>query len=309
MNWFAKKAQRNEVIGVEFGADGVAFAYIQRPATQEPRLLHCEYLAIDPSVNAAELLRSRLSKLGISQVPCNLVLSANLYQLILGESPKVPAHELAEALRWRIKDLIQFPVADAIIDAFPLPEEGARGGNRLSYAVVAQRSTIADLVGKAKSANLELAAIDIPELAIRNLARTCCDTQRGVALIQLTKGEGNLQIILDDKIYLLRHFLLPYTGGLRDEIPAEALVLELQRSLDYFERQMRQTPPSQVFIYGQNVTGEKITDEIRQGLGVAIDMLNLHSGLQINGDIPEHTFSYCLSALGAALRQDAVGVV
>lgn len=308
LNWFGTKVRKNEVVGVEFTPDGVAFAYIQRPATQEPRLIHCEFLPADSSVDPAELLRARLAKLNLQDVPCNMVLGSGHYQLILGEAPKVPAEELAEALRWKIKDLIQFPVADAVINAFLLPEDSTSGGNRLAYAVVAQRNIILDVIAQSKAAQLKLEAIDIPELAIRNLAQTCCDTQRGIALIQLNRGEGNLQIIRDNQVYLLRHFVLAYEGGLRDELPAEALILELQRSLDYFERQMRQVPPSQVVIYGENITAEKITPEIRESLAVSIDVLDLHTGLQINGSVQEHTLSYCLLAVGAALRQESVGV-
>jgi len=308
LNWFGAKTRKNEVIGVEFTADGVAFAYIQRPATQEPRLVHCEFLSSENSDNTAELLRNRLAKLNLQDVPCNMVMSSGNYQLILGEAPKVPAEELAEALRWKIKDLIQFPVADAVINAFLLPEDSVSGGNRLAYAAVAQRNIVLDMIAQAKVAQLKLQAIDIPELVMRNLAQTCCDTQRGIALIQLSKGEGNLQIIRDNKVYLLRHFALPYEGGLRDEVPAEALVLELQRSLDYFERQMRQVPPSNVIIYGENVTAEKITSEIRESLSVSIDVLDVHTGLQVSHNVQEHTFSYCLLAVGAALRQESVGV-
>jgi len=307
LNWFAKKSRKNEVVGVEFGADGVAFAYVQRPAMEEPHLIHCEFLPFDASVNPADMLRNRLLKLGLQQVPCNMVLSYGHYQLVLGEAPKVPDNELAEALRWRIKDMIQVPVGDAIIDAFLLPEDSARSSNRLAYAVVAQRPAVIEAIAQAKTAQLELLAIDIPELAMRNLALACCDSQRGIALIHIGKNEGNLQIIVDNKVYLLRNFVLPYDAGLRDEIPAEALILELQRSFDYFERQMRQTPPAQVVLYGENITLEKITDDIRNSLLVSIDVLDVHKGLQINANVQEHTLFYCLRAVGAALRQESVG--
>lgn len=308
MKWFGAKARQNEVVGVEFAADGIAFAHIRRPATQQPLLVNCEFLPTDASANSLELLRARLAKLGLQKAPCNFVIANGQYQLLLGEAPKVPPEELAEALRWRVKDLIQFPVADAIIDAFLLPEDSARGTSRMAYAVVAQRNNVAQLVANAKAANAELNAIDIPELALRNLAQTCCDTKRGVALVKLSQGGGSLQIIRDGNLYLSRQFSLAYNGGLLDDLPGDALVLELQRSLDYFERQLRQSPPSHVFLCGENVTADKLTPEIRNGLAVTIDVLKLDAGIQIAEDVAEHNLSLCLLALGAALREDAVGV-
>jgi MSHA biogenesis protein MshI len=303
---FNRKLRKNEAIGVEFTSEGVAFAYVQRPATQEPRLVYCEYLPCDASANVSDVLRQRLVKLGLQHLPSTLVMNSSQYQLLLGDAPKVPAEELAEALRWRVKDLIQFPIADAIIDAFLLPEDSARGVSRMAYAVVAQRNQVTQLIAQAKAAQLQLENIDIPELVLRNLAQTCCDTKRGIALIKLGQGGGSLQIIRDGSLYLSRQFSLAYNGGLLDEIPAEALVLEVQRSLDYFERQMRQSPPSHVYLCGENITNDKLTTQIRSSLAVTINLLDVHTGLQIDKDVQEHNLSLCLLALGAALRQDVV---
>lgn len=307
MNWFSAKSRTNEVIGVEFSSEGVAFAHVKRMPTQQPLLNHSEFIPVDSSVNASDLLRARLAKLGLQKVPCNIVMSSGTYQLLLGEAPKVPAEELAEALRWRVKDLIQFPIADAVLDAFLLPEDSARGTSRMAYAVVAQRNNVVQLISRAKEANLTLQAIDIPELVLRNVAQSCCDTKRGIALVKLGQGGGSLQIIRDGNVYLSRQFLLAYNAGLLDDLPGDALVLELQRSLDYFERQMRQTPPSHVYICGENVTADKLTPEIRNSLAVKIELLNIEAGVQLGKNVQEHGLSLCLLALGAALREDAVG--
>lgn len=307
MNWFSAKSRQNEVIGVEFSAEGVAFAHIKRIATQQPMLSHSEFIAVDDAAHMADSLRSRLAKLGLHKVPCNIVMNNGSYQMLLGEAPKVPQEELADALRWRVKDLIQFPIADAILDAFLLPEDSARGTSRMAYAVVAQRNNIVQLVTQAKAAQLDLQAIDIPELALRNLAQACCDTKRGIALVKLGQGGGSLQIIRDGNVYLTRQFSLAYNAGLLDDLPGDALVLELQRSLDYFERQMRQTPPSHVYLCGENVTADKLTPEIRNGLAVKIELFNIEAGVQLGKDVQEHSLSLCLLALGAALREDSVG--
>lgn len=307
MNLFATKSRQNEAIGVEFSAEGVAIAHIQRPATQQPHLVHCEYHPLEAGADPADVLRQRLSKLGLQRLPCHFVLSPASYNMLLVEAPKVPPQELAEALRWRIKDLISFPVAEAAIDAFLLPEDSARGGNRMAYAVVSQRKQIAALVEQAKASQASLSVIDIAEMALRNLAETCCDTKRGVAIVKLGQGGGSLQIIRAGNVYLSRQFSLSYNAGLLDDLPAEALVLELQRSLDYFERQLRQPPPSHVFLCGENISADKLTPTIRNSLAVTVDVLDLDAGLQLSENVQPHTLPLCLLALGAALRQDVVG--
>ena len=307
MNWFSAKLRQNEIIGVEFAAGGVAFAHVRRLPTQQPLLVNSEFIPVEKSDDVAEILRQRLTKLGLNKVPCNIAMTTGSYQLLLGEAPKVPPEELAEALRWRVKDLIQFPIADAVLDAFLLPEDSARGTSRMAYAVVAQRNNITQLIAQAKTAQLNLHAIDIPELCLRNLAQACGDTKRGIALVKLGQGGGSLQIIRDGNLYLSRQFSLAFNAGLLDDLPGDALVLELQRSLDYFERQMRQTPPSHIYLCGDNVTADKLTPEIRNGLAVKIELLNIESGVQLGENVQEHSLSLCMLALGAALREDAVG--
>jgi MSHA biogenesis protein MshI len=300
-------SRQNQVLGVDFSPAGVAYAHILRPATQMPRLMGCDFLPAEVGVEPTDLLRARLLKLGLQGVPCNLVMGASNYQLVLGEAPKVPAEELAEALRWRVKDLVQFPIAEAVIDAFLLPEDSVRGTSRMAYAVVAQRKLIEAQVAAAKLLGVKLKNIDIPELVLRNLAEACCDTKRGVAIVKLQQGGGSLQIIRDGNLYLSRQFSLSYNAGLLDDLPGDALVLELQRSLDYFERQMRQVPPSHIYLCGENVTADKLTPEIRNALAVSIHLLDLEAGLQIPEEIPDHIASLSLLAIGAALRQDQVG--
>jgi len=298
---------QNQFLGVEFTAEGVAFARIIRPATQLPRVLQCEFLPLDPNQNPAELLRQRLESLGIPALPTNLVLSPGSYQLLLTEAPKVPAAELVDALRFRIKDLIQFPLTEAIMDAVLLPEDSARGANPMAYAVVSQRQQIESLVASARAAELDLHSIDIAELALRNLVEACCDTKRGLALVKLVQGGGQLQIYREGNLYLSRQFSLAYKAGLFDDLPEDALILELQRSLDYFERQMRQVPPSHVFICGENVTADKVGPGIRSAFNSKLDTLDLSLGLDFDEGVPLHTLPLCLNALGAALRQNQQG--
>ncbi len=306
LNLFGTRSRQNAAIGLELGAEGVAFAQVLRPATGQPRLVHCEYLPYETGEDPLALFNSRLVKLGLQRLPVNLVLNPGQYQLLLVEAPKVPLEELAEALRWRIKDMVSVPVADVALDAFFLPEDSARGGNPMAYAVVSQKSVLSGLVGGFHKHQLALSVIDIPELALRNLAEACCDTRRGVALVRLVQGGGSLQIVRGGNLYLARQFSLSYNGGLLDDLPGDALVLELQRSLDYFERQLRQLPPSHVYLCGENLTGDKVTPEIRDSLAVNLDILSLHDGLQIDEGVQEHLLPLCLTALGAALRQDAV---
>jgi MSHA biogenesis protein MshI len=314
VNGFSSAKRQNQSLGVAVNSTGVALAQICRPAKQQPQLTLCEFFPNNTDQKEDEIsqyhhLKKRFTQLNVMNDDCNWLMAANQYQLILGEAPKVPNEELTEALRWKIKDLVTFPIADAIVDSFLLPEDSARGTNRMAYAVVTQRKNIEALVATAKAACVQLKTIDIPEFALRNLAEVCSDTRRGVALVCIQQGGGSLQIIRDGNLYLSRQFSLSYNAGLLDELPADALILELQRSLDYFERQMRQNPPSHIYLCGEYITPDKLTQTIRNAFSVPIDLLDINRGLQLINTLPTDNLSLCLQAVGAALRQNTLGQV
>ena len=105
MGLFFKRRKRVDegLLGIETGPQGLALAHIQRgPSGTTPRLLRCEYLEGAPETQA-ELLRQTVIDQGLSGMPVNLLLHPSVYQMFLLESPEVPAEELRDAMRWRVK--------------------------------------------------------------------------------------------------------------------------------------------------------------------------------------------------------------
>lgn len=305
---FKQKTRDDGMLGIEASDSGVAFAHIVRAADQLPTLKQCEFLPVEKGAadSRIELLQGRIAALGLQHLPCNIVLPVGSYSLLLVEAPRVPKEELRDALRWRVKDLISFPIDEAAIDVFLLPEDSSRGGNPMAYVVAVKKSLVQETVELADKAKLSLQSIDISELSLRNLSSQCCDSQRGIALVKLSQGAGSLHLMRGGNLYLSRQFDLDYNAGLLDDLPEETLILELQRSLDYYERQMRQAPPAQIFFCGENVTEDKITAVIRDSLPGEISILPLRQALSLGEGVEEHLLPLCMGAIGGALREQEV---
>ena len=299
---------------MEIGEQGIALAYVlpghdtdnSDATTPVPQLKHCEFLPLADGEDPQTLLHDRIVELDLKHTPCNVVLPAGSYSLLLVEAPKVEAEELRDALRWRVKDLVSFPIDDAAIDVFLLPDDASRGGNPMAYVVAVEKSRIEQIIALIKGAGLELAAIDIAELALRNLVVTCNSESRGIALVRLQQGRGNLHIMREGNLYLCRQFDLKYNGGLLDDLPEEALVLELQRSLDYYERQMRQAAPATLYFCGDNISDDKITPAIRDSLAGQVHLIDVAEHLACGEGIEPDLLPLCLTAIGGALRADEV---
>ncbi|NIB44382.1 MSHA biogenesis protein MshI [Pseudomaricurvus alkylphenolicus] len=305
MSWFPWRKAPAGQVGLEIGAEFIAFAHIDTNTPPRAQLTACEMLLATDGSLPMDSLRQRVEQLGLTGSPCNLVLPSSYYQLMLVEAPKVPAEELNDALRFRIKDMIAFPIDEALLDTFDLPTDSSRSGRHMVYAVVTEEAKIKPLIEAVAEAGLNLQSIDIAEMALRNLTEKLPVDARGVAVMRVLPGQGMLTLMREGQLYLSRQFDLRYNGGLFDDLPEEQLVLELQRSLDYYERQMGQVPPGNVYLCGENVTDDKIGDDLSGGIAAAVTTLNISGLLQIKEGIDESVMQLCVTAIGGALRGNA----
>lgn len=290
------------LVGVEIGAEGLAFAHTSVEGGATTFSL-CEFLLNQDGQVPEEQFRQRIEDLGLTGCACNVVLPPQEYSLLLVEAPNVPPEEMREAVRWRIKDLISTPLDQTLIDIFHLPKDSSRTGTPMLYVVATASETVMETIRLIEDANLTLQYIDVTELALRNLAESVADDQRGLALVKLQQGRGSLSLLRQGSLYLSRQFELPYNGGLLDDLPEDQLILELQRSLDYYERQMGQAPPPAIYLCGENITADKITDTIRNSLPASVDVLDMSSSLSFKADIDDSLLQLCATAIGGALRR------
>lgn len=321
--WFSGAAQKKAVVGIELQAEALAVATVKRSAAgnsdaagedvannRSKNLEVGDVTVMAPSHSEAkldEMLAAWVAQKELKHAPCNLVLAQGEYQVLLVEAPDVAEKELRQAIRWRIKDLISIRVEDAAIEVFLLPKDGGRSGKQMAYVVALEMERVKSAVALIRASGLELVSIDIGELALRNLVclkeTIAKDTGRGVALVRLVEGKGIVSIYRKGNLYLSRQFKIDFGGGLLDDIPVESFLLEVQRSLDYYERQMGQVPPASLYVCGDNISEDKITADLTRGLSVPVKYLNIRDLVSVSERTEDGLLNVAVVALGAAMRE------
>ncbi|MGI1678371.1 MAG: pilus assembly protein PilM [Cellvibrionaceae bacterium] len=303
LSFFTGNRKDAGLVGIEASDDGIAIAHVISNQKSDLWLKQCEYIDGNESANKTEALTKKIEEMGLSDLPCNWVLTPSNYSLLLIEAPNVPDEEMKEAVRWKIKDLIPVAVEDVVVDVFSLPEDGTRSGKKMIYVVASEKNHVQEKAELVKDANLVLESIDIVEMAVRNISEIMSEDERGVAIVRLRPNAGNLVLMKKDKLYLSRQFDLKYNGGLFDELPEDSLILELQRSLDYYERQMGQAAPASIFFCGDNISEDKITSTMKNSLTGSVKFLELKNNLKMPEEYDEQKIQMCIGAIGGALRQ------
>jgi MSHA biogenesis protein MshI len=305
LSWFKRVPGNGSQIGVFVTPDGIAAAQVSMLAGPKPRLERCVYeprAGQDPFARVA----SRLSARRAATVS---VLDSSAYNLSLVEAPDVPPAELRAAVRWRIKDLIDFHIDDAVIDVFEMPRHARGGATRMMYAVTARAEIVKQQIELVESVGLDLGVIDIPELALRNLAALLETEDRGTAFLHLGDRRSTLLIVRQGVLYLTRHvetgaLTLAEAGEMRGDLVA-GLALEIRRSLDYVESHYEQTSIPHLHTSGLDAPDQA---QLARELGITVREIDLAELFDTTEDLSPQVQRLCLPAVGAALRRDPVAL-
>ena len=178
----SKKNTASGLLGLSVSEERVILAHLTRSATADgyPTLINCAQQTLESAGQAREVLAAQVDSMGIDGLACNYVLSPRDYNLYLIEAPAVEPAELSSAVRWKIKDLLDMPAEDAVIDIFPVPEDAFQGRSKMLYAVAAQKSRIQSVIEMVSRSGLKLQSIDIPELVMRNISKELLSDRKSV---------------------------------------------------------------------------------------------------------------------------------
>lgn len=299
--------------GVAISDDGLALVSLKRSEQGVPRVHACDFIPYDGSSAPAALLGRWVSRQGAKGAACVGVMEPGSYQLLQVEPPNVEPAEMREAVRWRIKDLVHFPVENAAIDLFEIPDGGARA--RTAYVAAAEGDLVDRQVTLVQGAGLKLRAIDIAELALRNLAHRMPENATGVALLWVGRNTSRIGLYRQSNLYLARTINTGWSqltageavSGLSlvpDDQLLDGMVLEMQRSLDYYESHYGQNPINTLVVLPTVEPVPALIGHLKQQMAISVRLFEPEALFDWEAVPDPIALAYCITALGAALREE-----
>jgi len=303
-----KELKSKGIIALSISTEGIALAISEYNENQKPTLVHCEFIHTN---NKLATLKELTEKHQLEKYECNLVLTSNDYRLVTIEAPSVEDDELSDAIRWKISDLIEFQVDDAIIEHYPLPASQRSNNESMLEIIACPRSAVQTLVDLCINCGLQLKVIDTQETTLRNLATLLPENNLGIATLHLQKNSGRIIIERQGSIYLSRRFTKGFDQlGLADnflsteQIAMEQsnLALEIQRSFDYVESFYGLPPISCLAVIPLTENTQGLLNFLNSNHGITARIMDLST--IIDGDIllDDKTQSLCAPVIGATLR-------
>ena len=287
------KASKFHSVGIEIGVDEFHVTSLQK-IKGKVNWVKQDSLPIE---NWQTALKTYVENNNLANTQCNIAFSISKYQLLQLDRPAVEDAELNQALQWAVKEQL-FSDDELVIDYFD-PPAAAFNLKKLNVVAISKRDVIEVRDGVLK-AGLALNIIGIEELAICNLVAPSDDAV--ITLKQEESGQLSLNIVKRNQLFFSRR--LRGYENLANFSPEELkmgvvdnLSLEIQRSMDYFESQLRQAPVKKIYLSLDTNHQDALAEFIKEVIFVSVE--KFIPNVAKNTDMPIAPSS--LASLGAAI--------
>jgi MSHA biogenesis protein MshI len=238
-----------------------------------------------------------------------IALSPDQYHAHTLPAPSVPDEEMSDALRWQMREALPYAPEEAAIAFLRLSKADPAGSAATVLAFAAQRRTVNKLVEPLLAARIEIVAVDVPELAQRNVLARLPGSNAGQALLSLDRSSGLLTVMAQSELCFARRIQMPRTEDIEEEDPehvAARVATQIQRSVEVVERQSGLSPITAIWI-GPHPYSALIARVVAEHTAIDCPQLDLAAEIRFAAGQPEldpELAGGALIAIGAAMRVD-----
>jgi type IV pilus assembly protein PilM len=171
---------KSSVVGIDFGKGVVRAVEVREPAGPRPVITRHHEVPLPPGSvlggevrnleQVADALRRLWSEAGFKTK--KVVLGMGNQRVLVRElaMPKMPLERIREALPFQVQELLPVPVADALLDFYPISDGEADGAEVINGLLVAAvRGAVEANVEAVLLAGLEPVAVDLIPFALSRL--------------------------------------------------------------------------------------------------------------------------------------------
>lgn len=312
MRWPWKRQQLSDLLVVSWSEQTLAYvrAEVRADGGHEVRQFGVERQGTDSD---DEFVR-RLQGLGFKGARVHVMLRPEQYQFLLIDAPAVAPEEVRAAARWQIRDMVDMHTDDITLDVMRVGADPAGVGGHLFVAVVGN-AVLAEVLRLGQALQWDVPVVDILETAQRNLQTLLAQQQGRVdranaALMMVNPRQALLTISAREELYYTRRIDLgpgflerggPLDAASDGDDAAQRLVVEVQRSLDVWDRTWSDLPLDSLSVEAGPRTSE-LAAWLSRELGFAVKPMDLAPYFPgFEGGSPDHQ-ALCLPLLGVLLR-------
>ncbi len=311
-------------LGVAVEGDRVAVVALAGSGAlgASPKVLAFDVFATESSADLGSGLRRFVEQNDLRGASCRVTLPAVDYDLKLVERPtNIPDEELADATRWLIRDLVEIDVESAAIAVLTIPDERGRARTPHMFVVAARETTVSALAEAVGKAGLVCAGFDVVESAMLALETGIGESGPAGAMIRIDSKSSLLTLASDARLFLARPLRIDTAlmdqaaeRALASDEPAgpeiaaliEPLLLDVQRSLDYYESEYGRAPATRLSLLPGPIDLAPLAPALAEALRpLHVEAFALERHFEFDSPPPSRDLGALALACGAAIAGDA----
>jgi len=233
---------------------------------------------------------------------CNvsIVLSQEMYHMVQVTKPEVPEEDIATALPWTLGDLVPYESANMVVDYVDYPVKSRTGEQKIDV-FASEKAPLATLAATlAKQKDKHLTHIHTKEVLVAEMAPD--DEYARLLIVQEPNSEPFLMIVRSGAIWLarrLRGFVNKFNETTDVSQVSDTLGLEIQRSMDFYESQLKQ-PPLKEILFKTQFDCEPVIERLKPFQPAAMKVFNPQLELS---DVVDSTCHFALASALVASRE------
>jgi MSHA biogenesis protein MshI len=288
----------NQRLGIAFQHQGVSLCSIPQQNSDAPidKSTSTKVIFEHEKANSATFssaIQALHNKYELEGNAC-LVLNEAQSHVVQVDKPNLPDNEMNSALKWQIKDLVSISPNNMVVDYYDAPL--LAGGKEKINVVCAPLDELKRLVETTEQGSVKISEITTQEFAFANLLAPQDDAN--LLVCQQPNEEIVLIIVKQQKIFFQRRLRgFAQIGSKSAEELSFSIIddigLEIQRSTDYFERQLKQAPIKAIKVLLPISLEKVFVEKLAENSIVPVSLLELPR--------PYHQHREYAAAIGASL--------
>ncbi|MBU0455680.1 MAG: hypothetical protein ABIH77_05775 [Pseudomonadota bacterium] len=301
LNFFTEKVKAQGICSIEFRSDGYAIACASEPISARQNILFCDFFPHRIDKQIKDSLNRLVEQYSLFDMDCNIVLPPDFYRLFLLKKPNVPEAEYKSAMRWQVKEMIEFPLEDAVVDIFyPAPE--IKHYSHELFVVVAQNSFLVTRAKLLKECHLNPVSVDIREFSIRNLVNVFGNPKETTLVLDMHEKHCLIVFVKEEQVYFSRR-VNAGLDSLRNTANQSNLYLEIKRSLAYYQAELKQLKPEKLLFTPKAQDNKLLLENLANELEFHFEMMDLNL-LDKQQKMPMEKQEKCFSVCGGIFRKE-----
>ncbi|ASM48658.1 MSHA biogenesis protein MshI [Pseudoalteromonas espejiana DSM 9414] len=301
LSWLNRSLDSNTAIGIATYAHKVTAVCLKK--NQGQWYVHNSHsVNVEDQTDYTAAIAACTNEVCAEVCAVNLVVPHYFYQIVQMDKPMLSDEEIIQSLPWTTKDLVDIPPENIVADFIDYPIIQPMQSSKMNVFIT-NKLQLLPFIDSFEKIKPVLRAMTSEEMILVTLFGE--DKSAHMLIVQHAGHEPRILIIRDGQLLLVRRLngFLGISDKERTQGLVEALGLEIQRSMDFFESQLKQPPIRSIQLHCDDLSSLTL----RAGLAdfLQVKVVDFKPNVDLAQEL-EPNFYYALGAAYQLTSPDSV---